>query len=136
MSRALNDLDSRFRPLAFELIARCAEAGIPVMIIDTLRTPEEQADNLVRGVSWTLKSKHLPQPPDHLSLAIDLAPYSQYQLHGPDKLQWDEADPAWQVLGAIGLQLGLTWAVTNSHGRRKDLGHFEYVEPARPGVEI
>ena len=37
MSRALDDLDARFRPLAVELLARCAEAGVPVLIVDTLR---------------------------------------------------------------------------------------------------
>lgn len=40
MSRALNDLHPKFKPIAMELLARITEAGIPVMIIDTLRTPE------------------------------------------------------------------------------------------------
>lgn len=123
MSRALDDLSPAFRLKAFELIARCAEVGVPVMIIDTLRTPEEQAENLRRGVSWTLRSKHLPQPPLGRSLAIDVCPYDVFQLHGPDKLKWDGNDPVWQTIGRIGEGLGLRWG--GRWKRTPDLGHFE-----------
>jgi hypothetical protein len=120
MSRRLDDLAPVFRPLAIELIARCVEAGIGVMIVDTLRTPEEHAENLRRGVSWTSRSKHLD------GLAIDLAPYDVYALAGPDKLMWDSANPVWGKLGAIGERLGLRWG---GRWRQKDMGHFEYVQP-------
>lgn len=133
MSRALNDLDSRLQPLAFEHIARCIEARIPVMIIDTLRTLEEQKVNIANRVSWTLESKHLPQPPEGKSLAYDLCPYSIYQADGPDKLNWDERHPDWQTIGEIGVLLGLKWGVVMG-GNRKDLGHFEYVEMVTPST--
>ncbi len=120
VSRRLDDLSDAFRPLAFELIARAAEAGIPLLIIDTLRTPQEQAENIAKGVSWTKHSKHL------IGRAIDVCPYSHFDLHGPDKLQWDAGDPIWDKLGGIGESIGLTWG-----GRWKktpDLGHFELKE--------
>lgn len=120
MSRALDTLSLRFRPLAVELLARCVEAGLCVMIVDTLRTPAEHAANLARGVSWTTHSKHLSGD------AIDLCPYMTWQLHGPDKLQWDPADPAWAMLGRLGEDLGLRWG---GRWRQKDLGHFEFAEP-------
>jgi len=124
MSRALDDLTREMRPLAMELIARATDQGIAVLIVDTLRTAAEQAANLAKGVSWTLDSKHLPQKPSGLSDAIDLVLYETYQLHGPDKLQWDTKDPAWLKLGLIGEKLGLRWG-----GRWKtpDSGHFELV---------
>jgi hypothetical protein len=125
MSRLLNELDYRLKNVAFELLARCAEAGIPVMVITTSRTIEEQTDAVARGVSWTMNSKHLPQPPDGKSLAIDICPYEQFQLHGPDKLQWSADDPAWQQIGKIGEALGLKWGVIKD-GTRLDLGHFEW----------
>ncbi len=95
------------------------EAQIPVMIITTSRTPEEQADALQRGVSWTIKSRHLTGD------AIDICPYAIYDLAGADKLQWDESNPVWQKIGAIGQACGLKWGVVNATGERKDVGHFE-----------
>lgn len=118
MSRRLDDLDPKFKPLAMELLARCVEQGIAVMVIDTLRTPEEHAANLAKGVSWTKHSKHLD------GLAIDVCPYHSYQINGPDKLAWDAADPAWTAIGRIGEELGLRWG---GRWKQKDLGHFEYV---------
>lgn len=121
MSRRLDDLSPRMLPLAMQLIARCIEAGIMVMIVDTARTAEEQAANVAKGVSWTLKSKHLTGD------AIDICPYSVYDLHGPDKLQWDGGDPVWRKIGAIGESLGLKWGVIKN-GVQVDPGHFEYRE--------
>lgn len=121
MSRRLDDLSLRFRPLAVELLARCVEAGIPVAIIDTRRTPEEHAANLAKGVSWTPHSTHLDGD------AIDICPYAQFDAHGPDKLNWDAGDPVWTKLGVIGEGIGLRWG---GRWKVKDLGHFEYVAPA------
>lgn len=120
MSRALDDLSPRFRPLAIELLARCVEQRLAVCIIDTLRTPAEQAANIAAGVSWTQNSKHLTGD------AIDICPYSQWDAHGPDKLNWDASDPVWTKIGAIGEALGLRWG---GRWRVKDMGHFEFVDP-------
>ena len=120
MSRRLDDLSPRFRPLAMELLARCVEQRIAVIVVDTLRTPQEQADNIARGVSWTTKSKHL------IGEAIDVCPYAQYDAHGADKLLWDAGDPIWQKIGAIGEALGLRWG---GRWAQKDMGHFELITP-------
>lgn len=120
MSRALDDLDPIFKPVAIELLARSVEAGVCLMIVDTLRTPEEHEANLAKGVSWTKHSKHLD------GLAIDICPYDTYQLHGPDKLQWNADDPAWEKLGVIGESLGLRWG---GRWKQKDPGHFEMIVP-------
>jgi len=125
MSRALDDLDYRIRNVAFEFLARCCEAGIPVTVVDTLRTPAEQDANIAKGVSWTKNSKHLPQGSEGKAMAFDVAPYDVYQLHGPDKLQWDGKDPVWQKLGAIGKSLGLVWG--GDWKSTPDYGHFEYI---------
>lgn len=136
MSRQLDDLTSQMRPKVFELIARAAEAQIPVLIVDTVRTEAEQKHFIAIGRSWTSASFHLPrwmrgyshsadEADDQKSDAVDLCPFEQFQLHGPDKLQWNEKDPAWQVLGAIGQKVGLKWGVVKADGTRIDLGHFE-----------
>lgn len=101
------------------LIARLCERGVPVLIVDTLRTPEEHAQNLANGTSKTAMSRHLPRkmrtlmnpahPDANKSDAIDLAPYYVYELHGPDKLQWATSDPVWKVIGEEVERLGLVW---------------------------
>ena len=121
MSRALNDLDPRFRPLACELIARAAEAGLAVLIVETRRTAAQQAVNVANGVSWVSHSKHED------GLAIDICPYAQYALYGSDKLEWSPTAPVWDRLGAIGKRLGLRWG---GDWAQRDLGHFEYLAPA------
>jgi len=108
------------RPLVVEFLARLVEAGIVVMIVDTLRTKEEQTANVAKGVSWTMNSKHLTGD------AIDVCPYETFLLHGPDKLKWDAADPVWARIGAIGQACGLKWGVIKG-GVRIDLGHFEFL---------
>lgn len=131
MSRALNDLSPRMRPVAFEFLARLAEAGICVMVITTSRTQAEQQDAYNRGVSWTLNSKHLTGD------AIDVCPYEVYTVAaGGDKLQWDASDPVWKKIGAIGQALGLKWGVVKANGQRIDPGHFEYVAPAPTGPRV
>jgi peptidoglycan LD-endopeptidase CwlK len=119
MSRRLDDLSDRFRPIAFELLARCVEQGIVVMIIDTRRTIAQQEANIANGVSWTLNSKHLTGD------AIDICPYQQWTEYGAKKLQWDASDPAWAAVGRIGEELGLRWG---GRWKQRDMGHFEFVE--------
>lgn len=120
MSTRLNDLSPRMRPLADRFLAKLMEARIPVMIVTTSRTEDEQADAVKRGVSWTMHSKHLTGD------AIDVAPYAIYDLHGPDKAMWDETDPVWQRIGPIGQACGLKWGVIKGSARH-DLGHFEWI---------
>lgn len=120
MSTKLDDLSLRMRPLVDRFLAKLMEARIPVMIVTTARTAAEQEDAVRRGVSWTLKSKHLTGD------AIDVAPYAIYDLHGPDKAMWDETDPIWIRIGNIGQSCGLKWGVIKG-GERIDLGHFEFI---------
>lgn len=121
MNRSLNALSPRFKPLAIELLARLVEAGIPVMIIQTLRTPEEHAANLAKGVSWTQHSKHLDGD------AIDICPYEIFNIAGANKLAWDASLPVWAKVGPIGEAIGLRWG---GRWQQKDMGHFEYVATA------
>lgn len=122
MSRKLDDLSPRFRPLAMEFLARLVEAGIHVLIVDTLRTPAEHQANLAKGVSWTARSKHLTGD------AMDVVPYSVWTSEpGGDKVSWNSQDPAYATLGAIAESLGLRWG---GRWKQRDMGHVEYVEPS------
>ncbi len=134
MSRRLADLAPRFRPLAVELIARCIEAGIPISIVTTRRTAEEQAAALAKGYSRVKHSKHQD------GLAIDLAPFEVYQAHGPHRINWDAGrcpeavKEPWATMGRIGESLGLRWG-----GRWHDPfdpGHFELADPVVSPPEL
>ena len=141
MSRALSDLHDKARPFFNDFLARCIEAQMPVMIITTGRTIAEQVALYAIGrtdgqpaskqVTWTLDSLHvMTAARGNKSLAIDVCPYEIYTLQpGDDKLQWDTTNPAWGKLGVLGQLAGLKWGVVDSGGKRKDLGHFEYVGP-------
>jgi hypothetical protein len=130
-SRNLNDLDARLRPLADQWIAACEALGVPVTIITTLRTSVEQHHAVETGVSWTLHSKHLPQPPEGKSLAIDLCPTELLTEKG-----WAPASPLWWTLARCALDLGLRSGM-DWHGvglplvgqvrPSWDPGHAEYV---------
>ena len=122
MSRSLDDLDPEIRPLVDKFLAKLVDLRLFVMIIDTLRTEEEQKANIKNGVSWTMKSKHLPHPPSGKSRAIDICPVFAYTMYGANKLQWDGRDPSWEKIGKIGEALGFTWG---GRWKQKDLGHFE-----------
>lgn len=140
MDRALDSLSTDFKPVVIEILARLVERGVHVMIVQTSRTPEEHQANLANGTSATPHSKHLPRrlrgriegtADDDKADAIDLCPFSVWQLAGPDKLQWSEATPeaaaafeAIRDLGeAMGLRSGARW--TSPH----DPGHLEWLFP-------
>lgn len=142
MSRALDDLDPCFKPLAMALLGYSTEEGIPLMIIFTGRTEEEHAAIHAQGrtkpgpiVTWTLDSKHVMKGrcakcgAEKKAKAMDVCPYSEFQLNGPDKLAWDSENQVWARIGAIGERLGLKWGVMKN-GMRIDLGHFELREAA------
>lgn len=125
MGNSLDELASYFRPLAEQLIANCSAAGIPVRIEDTGRTISEQVQKLSVGQSWTSSSKHLPQPPEWKSEAIDIVPMAILEKNKKD---WDPTNPLWRKIGEIGESLGLVWGgrwvhVNNGSG---DPGHFQW----------
>lgn len=142
MDRSLDSLSSDFAPLAYRWIARCVGRGVQVMIVQTSRTPEEHLANLDAGTSGTTYSLHLPRrlrmstmtgvnpvfDPDKCD-AMDLAPYETYQLHGPDKLQWDSLDRAFSVIAEeaerCALRSGVRWT------KPFDPGHAEFVLPVK-----
>ena len=107
--RDLDMLCPCVRAKAEEFLAQASAAGIPVTIYETLRGVKRQEYYVARGVSWTMHSKHLPQPPNGLSLAFDAAP-TDY-LTEP---HWNPEGKYWQTLmhiaEAVGLENGGRWS--------------------------
>ncbi len=117
--KSLDKLDPRMCSLVEALLSKAAAAGVALQVINTLRTPEQQAANVANGVSWTSNSLHLPQPPYGLSLAIDLCPIQYLTMKN-----WNPSGEDWQIIGEIGESLGLRWG---GRWKQRDMGHFEYV---------
>jgi len=58
---------------------------IDMSAIQSIRSMAEQKNNIIKGVSWTLESKHLDVDGDGLVAAIDIYPYvSGRTSHAPD----------------------------------------------------
>lgn len=97
-------------------------------VLDGVRTIEEQRENVARGVSKTMESKHLPQT-DGFGHAVDLVPL----VNG--KLRW-EWPPIFKIAEAMRsaanelgtpIRWGGNWArINNTQGTMEDLS-AEYV---------
>ena len=128
MGKDLSELASYMLPLAQELLDQATAAGLDPIIEDTGRTETEQEKKIDQGVSWTTKSRHLPQPPEMKSEAIDVVPRVCMSLK-----YWgwngtiENSHPFWGELIKIGESLGLYCGVRFSH---PDPGHFQYVHGA------
>lgn len=94
----------------------------PIFLMTTsvLRTQAQQDAYVEQGTSWTRNSKHLPQPPNGLSLAVDVAPTLLVQQ---DPKHWAPWHEWWNVLGRNARAVGFEWGVVDSKGRQKDPGH-------------
>lgn len=62
------------------------------VVIDGARTFDEQRKNMAKGVSKTMKSLHLPQPPNGLAKAEDIMPYP---------LQWGAIQKGYDAIKRI-----------------------------------
>ena len=124
MPPSLTEAASYFAPLITELLDKCDAAGVSCRIVDIGRSSAEQQVKISTGVSWTQNSKHLPQPPEQLSEAVDIVPLVVLNEHKPD---WDPGNEAWQVIGRVGKELGLRWG--GDWQKHPDPSHFEYVHP-------
>lgn len=118
-SRKLVDCTPRFLPLFQAFAANAMEAGVPLLLVQTLRSTDESAANIANGTSWVtdpLSSRHvdafLRGWNFHGSDAADVVPYDTYLLHGPDKLQWNTSDPIWLKVRDCAQAAGLHWGVT------------------------
>jgi hypothetical protein len=129
MGKSLDELASYFRPIAEGILSDATDAGLDPVIEDTGRTEPEQAVKIATNVSWTTTSKHLPQPPEGKSEAIDIVPRVCISLK-----YWGwtgevgTSHPYWGKLIEIGRKRGARCGVDFPH---PDPGHFQWIS----GVE-
>lgn len=138
-SRATADLTPRFRTGFAFFAMYLVEAGVPFLLVQTLRSVEESAANVAKGVSWVGSpdaSKHVDAIirgwEEAGADAADVVPYDTYLLHGPDKVQWDTNDPVWLKVRDAAHKAGLGWGVTKMvKGKlvQVDPGHVYFPGP-------
>lgn len=115
--KATSDIEKLCPCIKAKLLLLKAKLPFPITVYETLRTPELQAHYIDIGVSWTARSLHLPQPPNHLALAFDAAPSEYLVLKG-----WNPYGPLWLDYGEAGESLGLAWG---GRWRQKDRPHLQ-----------
>lgn len=103
-----------------DILSELRSQGHDVRVGDVKRTPEQQAQKVAEGRSWTLKSKHLDGD------AADLIVYKNDQ---PD---WDTNNPAWQSIGAAAKKRGLTWGGDFKDKRGRPRGDYGHVQAGKP----
>ena len=129
MSRNLDDLHPKVRPLVDAFLASAARHGVDLLVTCTWRSPEEQAQLYAQGRSKPGKIVTNAKPGQSMhnnvsaaghpaSLAIDVVPL----LHG--KPVWTATDPIWAQVGELGEAAGLEWAGT--WRRFRELPHFQH----------
>ena len=92
--------------------------GVETVLIETLRDAARQSFYIASGVSWTMRSKHLPQPPNGLALAFDLCPRDYLA-----EKNWAPGGDEWFVLGDLAEEADLEWGGTWTS--QKDYPHFQ-----------
>lgn len=64
-------------PDLLKVVLEAAKATtVPFMVMEVERDPVQQAINIKKGVSWTMRSRHLPSK-DGLARAADLVPIDE-----------------------------------------------------------
>ena len=61
----------RLHPDLVKVVKRADELGATFRVGETTRSVEQQRRNIANGVSWTMRSRHLPSK-DGLARAVDL----------------------------------------------------------------
>jgi peptidoglycan LD-endopeptidase CwlK len=128
--RSLSNLEG-VHPDLVRVVKRAYEIE-PFIVTQGLRTLAQQKENIAKGVSWTLKSRHLS------GHAVDVCDQDGcYDL--PDMMR---VGKAFKQAGAE-LGIPIIWGAQKQYGgdwsKRNDTPHFELpakVYPANPGIPV
>lgn len=122
----ISGLNERLQPLATRFLQLAAEQGIPLVLTQGYRSPEEQNRLYEQGRTApgsVVTHVRGGQSKHNFGLAFDVAPVN-------DKGQpyWPNDDELWQRIGSIGQSLGLRWG-GNWPEAYRDRPHFELSAP-------
>jgi hypothetical protein len=137
-SRNIQTLRPEIQPLAQELIRRCAQEGIPLVVTVGSRTKEEQ-DKLYEQGRTPGNNKPLAtgakggESRHNYGVAFDTA----IIINGKES----QSRALWDRVGAIGESIGLEWGAHIITPPPEDFGHFQYdgglnLEQLKAGVAL
>ena len=107
-ARTKENLSGVAQELAIPTLVAYHTCSTPFVVIDGLRTPQEQQQHVDNGVSWTLNSKHLT------GHAIDFVPKT---------FDWDDVDAFEQIAECVSSHSpNLIWG---GNWKQRDYGHIE-----------
>lgn len=104
-----------------------ALSAVDIACVDGRRTVEEQRQNVQDGTSWTMDSRHLPDPIDNLAFAVDLYPYVNGKI--------DHSDYAYQRLAKAGFRAASELGIDIRWGgfwKKPDKPHWHLSREAYP----
>jgi hypothetical protein len=122
VDRDLEHLTYTMRAAALELVARCAERRVWLVILETLRSPERLAWLISQGRSWSSRSYHLAGKEDGQAAALDAAPILRVDGSTLQKINWNADHAHWHIYVEQALQLGLE---CGAEWRQKDWSHVQ-----------
>ncbi|MCD5362779.1 M15 family metallopeptidase [Chromobacterium aquaticum] len=127
-SRKIEDLHPDLQPLCREFVRRCEAAGVTALITTTYRSGAEQDELYAQGRTKPgprVTNARAGQSAHNAMIqgkpaarAFDVVP----TIGG--KPMWDAKHPHWQVMGKIGMELGLNW-YGRPNAQFKEFPHFE-----------
>lgn len=118
VQRSLALLQPDFRAKVVGYLADAKAAGFPLIVTETLRTPERQADVFATGASHTLHSTHLAHDPDGLARGVDTLTADFQATPAGEKKAVNDLD------GFVLRELRARWGLKNLPSI-KDYGHLE-----------
>ncbi len=124
----LREKQSKFWLMIAEVIKFADSQAIPIVPLQVWRSEQEQKALIARGVSKTMKSKHLE------GLAMDFVFLGDLQDDGI--INWDEVNPMYyRMIGQFWENLGGRWGgrfgvLSEDYDKKLgwDGGHLEYKE--------
>lgn len=127
-SRKLGDLDYRLQPLAETFLAKCAHAGIDILVTCTWRSAKEQDKLYAQGrtepgkIVTNAKAGQSKHNLTNASLQPAAQAFDVVPLRSGKPI-WNASDPVWLKVGEIGESVGLEWA--GRWKRFKEYPHFQ-----------
>lgn len=124
----IKKLQPSLQPLAEQLVLNAASQGVPLRVVQDVRTIAEQQALKDSGRGVTNAPGGLSY--HNYGLAFDVVPEEYLKF-----TDWNPSGELWAKVGAIGKALGLEWG-GDWPGKKKDLPHFQVPSSFAPIREL